>query len=129
MSSKMSFIEIAKRSAETVEKYRKKLEVHLRTIRKVAVEYFGPDVRIYLFGSVLRGNYGPQSDIDVAVVLKRRPSVEERVAFRSRIREELGLFHPFEIHIVSEDEWRGWYGRFLKGEWREIEEQPTRRDI
>ncbi len=37
-------------------------------------------------------------------------------------REELELFHPFEIHIVSEDGWRGWYGRFLKGEWREIDE-------
>lgn len=122
MSSRMSFIEIAKRSAETIEKYRKKLEVHLRTIKKVAEEHFGTDVRVYLFGSVLRGDYRPQSDIDVAVVLRRRPSVEERIAFRCKIREELGLFHPFEIHIVSEDDWKRWYGRFLKGEWREVDE-------
>ena len=120
MSSKISFIQVVKRIAKTVERYRRELEVHLSTIRRLAVEYFGPEVRVYLFGSVLRGDYGPQSDIDVAVVLKRRPSVEERAAFRSRLREELGLFHPFEIHIVSEEDWVGWYGRFIKGEWREV---------
>jgi len=121
MSSGTSFIEIAKRSAETIERYRRELKKYLNVIKAIAKEYFGPDVKVYLFGSVLRGDYGPQSDIDVAVVLAERPPVEERMAFRSKLREELGLFHPFEIHIVGEAEWRGWYGRFLRGDWREVD--------
>ncbi len=114
MSSEISFVRIARKGAESVSRYRKDLKGYLDIIKTVAREHFGFNVKVYLFGSVLRGDYGPLSDIDVAVVLARRPPVKERMAFRSRLREELGLFHPFEIHIVSREDWESWYMKFIK---------------
>ncbi len=120
MSSTKRYIEVLKRSAEVVEAYRRSLSRHLVAIRDLARERFGPGVRVYLFGSTLRGDHGPLSDIDVAVVLDREPTESERAAFRAELRERLGLFHPFEVHVVSEESWRGWYLRFVKGECREV---------
>ena len=40
----------------------------IREITRVLVEYFRPE-RIYLFGSVARGEAGPDSDLDFCVVL------------------------------------------------------------
>ena len=38
----------------------------------------------------------------------------ERAGFRPIIRERLDILHPFEVHIISEAEWRSWYRRFVK---------------
>lgn len=119
MSSEISFVRIARKSAKNVSRYRNNLEKYLDIVKTLAIEHFGFDVKVYLFGSVLRGDYRPLSDIDVAVVLEMRPPVGERAAFRSKLRDELGLFHPFEIHIVSREDWEGWYKRFIE-RYREV---------
>jgi predicted nucleotidyltransferase len=56
------------------------LEAKLGEFRRLLCEHFGPRlVDLLLFGSQARGEAGPDSDIDVAVVLDRIESHAERV--------------------------------------------------
>jgi len=50
----------------------------------------------------------------VAIILRRESNENKRLEFYKRIKEEIGYFHPFEFHIISEDEWNSWYKRFIK---------------
>jgi len=113
-----SFVEVSRELVEHVERYRAELERHLKTIKEVGREFFGEGVSIYVFGSTVRGDRGPLSDIDVAVVTEEKVGVDKRLAFKARLRERLGLFHPFEIHVVSRKEWEGWYLKFVRHYWR-----------
>lgn len=62
--------------------------------------------KVILFGSRARGDAGPQSDVDVVVILKNQPSDEER-EYISDCAWEAG--YPYGIVIVpivfSEEEW------------------------
>ena len=49
------------------EKYLKNLDYYLNIIKKFFKEKFGDDSKIYLFGSYLTGNFGPNSDVDTIV--------------------------------------------------------------
>ncbi len=66
-----------------------------------------PDAKVYVVGSVARGDYVASSDVDVLVVSDRVP---EKPADRSRIKliieEKLNLppHHPFEIHLLTKTE-------------------------
>ncbi len=40
-------------------------------------------------------------------------SKEKRASLRAKILKEIGLFSPFEIHLVNKKEFE-WYRRFLK---------------
>ena len=114
----MSFVEVLRKTSESFQRYRDKLDSHLKLIKAVGEEFFG-EVDVYLFGSTVRGENRPLSDIDVAVVLERRPSLDERMRFLTRLRDLLGTFHPFEIHVIGRKEWEGWYRRFVR-EYRKV---------
>ncbi len=63
----------------------------------------------------MRGDYKPLSDIDIAIVLYRGVDEWTRVRFRKVVRRLSGMVNPFEIHILSWDEWENWYKRFING--------------
>ena len=70
------------------------------------------DVKIYLSGSVAERKAVISSDIDVIVVSKNK-SVEramKRAELIAEIEERDGLpfVHPFEFHLMSEDEFKTW---------------------
>jgi len=76
-----------------------------------------PDARIYVFGSVVRGEATGGSDVDVLIVSKGVPRGNiGRAELRERIEllSGLPLHHPFEIHLVSEDE-AEWYFARVEG--------------
>ena len=64
-------------------------------------------VGFYVFGSAVKGNLVASSDIDLLIVTKSLP---KSIIGRSEIRETimnragLPLVHPFEIHLVDEEE-------------------------
>lgn len=105
---------------------RLQIEEELQKITKQLIHSFKPE-KIILFGSGARGDYGPDSDLDILVI---KDGLEE-VRFRDRcyqvrklfesempvdflvytpyeIRKRLYLEDPFFIHIFSE-------GRILYG--------------
>jgi predicted nucleotidyltransferase len=80
-----------------------------RKIKDVAKRYFG-DVKVYVFGSVVRGNYHVMlSDIDVAIVTNCK-DYKEIYSFKAEISEKFGDI--FEIHIIDEGTWR-FYEKFI----------------
>ena len=110
-------IDLAKR----YEEYRKRWMEFAKEIKELAEEFFGTNfLKLYVFGSTVRGDYEPLSDVDVAVVLREGVDEWTRAKFRSLVSKRLGACNPFEIHVVSEREWREWYARFVKGDYVEI---------
>jgi len=102
------------------EKYLKNLDYYLNIIKKFFKEKFGDDSKIYLFGSYLTGNFGPNSDIDILVIKKGESLfVRDKSEIIAELRRIIGFVNPFEIHIVSEEEYDEWYSKFIK-EKREI---------
>ncbi|MEM5777146.1 MAG: nucleotidyltransferase domain-containing protein [Candidatus Aenigmatarchaeota archaeon] len=68
----------------------------------------------YLFGSFVEGKYLPTSDIDVLIVSNNMPKkVSERSKIKAKIWKNIGIFNPFELHMVNYDEFE-WYKKFVK---------------
>jgi predicted nucleotidyltransferase len=68
---------------------------------------------VYVFGSVIEGKDKPMSDVDVAVVIRDSAGEEERMRLYKKVGKNFGL-HPFEIHIVTPEEWENRYRRFVR---------------
>ena len=65
------------------------------------------DCRVYVFGSVVRGEETGGSDVDILLVCKTLPdSMKERGELKAKLEEVAGLplYHPFEIHLATEQE-------------------------
>ncbi len=62
-----------------------------------------PGARVYVTGSVARGEWIAASDIDIIVVLDHEPSPREASELISYVWERLNLppQHPLEIHVVG----------------------------
>jgi len=106
-----AYFDILMSRAEMVKNWRK----HVMCIAKVARSFL-PNSKIYVFGSVVKGEYTGGSDVDVLIVSKEAPrSNLERVKIRMMIEESVSLppYHPFEFHIVDEEEWK-WYFSKIK---------------
>lgn len=102
---------------EIVRRFREMRRNYLYNVRKIkdlAKDVFGDRLlSVYVFGSVVEGKEKPMSDVDVAIVLSENAEEEERMKLYRKVREHFGL-HPFEIHVLTSEEWEGWYRRFVK---------------
>ena len=68
---------------------------------------------VLVFGSFVKGNMRPDSDVDVLVITRLAESPLGRGRVFRAIVEELGLESPFELHIVTRDEYEKLYKKFL----------------
>jgi len=93
-------------------KYYENYRAYADRIKAVAKKH-DPDARVILFGSIVRGDARPDSDIDLLVVTKLAGSLNERIKLRVSIAKEIGECTPFEIHIVTPEEYEKWYKKFL----------------
>ncbi|EOD42638.1 Uncharacterized protein Nst1_369 [Candidatus Nanobsidianus stetteri] len=66
-----------------------------------------------LFGSIVRGNYRIDSDIDVLIILPNINDNFERAEIAAKIYKKLGMEDPIELHIISEEEYKNWYSKFI----------------
>ena len=57
-------------------------------------------VEVILFGSVARGEEGPDSDIDLLVVFERIEPAEKR-PMMARIRSAISTFAPVDVIVVD----------------------------
>ena len=93
-------------------KYFKNYKRYAKEIKKI-VRSFLKDARVFVFGSVARGDYDKASDIDLIIVSKEMPKKNsDRAKIKAKIYQKLGFFIPFEIHMVTEEEFE-WYERFI----------------
>jgi len=103
------------------EKIREKFIKNAKELKRIASNLFKNNLHaVYVFGSVVKGKTHAMSDIDVAVVLLKPASENERIRLYKEVRKKFGLLHPFEIHVVTKDEWDGWYRKFVKEDFVEV---------
>jgi predicted nucleotidyltransferase len=65
-------------------------------ILKIAAQYGADNVRV--FGSVVRGEAGPDSDLDILVHFSDRTSLIDHIALMQDLEEMLGV----KVDVVSE---------------------------
>ncbi len=100
---------------EDVKKRKRYFEGFLRYAEKVKeiVRRRDPDARIIVFGSVVRGDVRPDSDIDLLIITRIAENLGERIELRIDIMKALGEESPFELHIVTAAEYEYWYRKFM----------------
>jgi len=64
-------------------------EAQIRDAARILEERFGLDT-LWLFGSAASGAARPDSDLDIAVLLRSRPSVQDLLAARESLGSALG---------------------------------------
>ena len=94
------------------EKYFKNPKKYAKIIKKKAKEILG-EVEVYLFGSIVRGDFGPDSDIDVLVVSENL-NKEKIGEIKAQILRQIDFFAPFQIHLITKEEYENWYKNFIK---------------
>ena len=78
----------------------------LARLKKVLTNRFGSDVELYLFGSVARNDYEPDSDIDVLILFPGEVDTElKEEIFGAAYDVELEHNVVFGIIVRSKDYW------------------------
>ena len=100
---------------ETLEEWRKYYEKPLEYAEKIKsiVRKLDPEAKVILFGSIVKGGMRPDSDIDVLIITRLASNVNTRMKLRVSIAREIGDCTPFEMHIVTLEEYESWYKKFI----------------
>ncbi|MEM3834289.1 nucleotidyltransferase domain-containing protein [Pyrobaculum sp.] len=78
------------------------------------VRRYLPDAKVYVFGSVARGNWAADSDIDVLIISERAPDdALERARIAVAVKEALGRLAPVELHFATPKQYAEWYAKFI----------------
>jgi len=101
------------------EKYFRDYFFWAKKIKKVAQENLGKS-KVFLFGSIIRKQAEPGSDIDILIISPKLKTPEKKSEIRTKILEKIGNNSPFEIHLITPQEYRDWYSHFIKKEKVEI---------
>lgn len=118
--SNLSFSELLLEVAKEKEKYFKDYLNYGKKIKEIAQKYLGV-CQVLIFGSIVRGDFSPASDIDVLIISNNLPeNWEERRIYRTKIKSEIDFSSPFQIHLATEDEFKNWWQKFIKNEFVEV---------
>lgn len=95
--------------------YENEILNYLKNYRHVArrvkeiVSSMDPEARVFVFGSVVKGEYTASSDIDILIVSKKRDLKYEIMV---KVYKEVEA--PVELHVVSPEQFNSWYSRFIE---------------
>ncbi len=97
---------------ERRKKYFENMESFLLEIKRIVKENV-PDAELFLFGSVVEGNYSiGLSDIDVAIVSDAFLQRDLKLELFGKLLEKF-FDSPFEFHLLTKERWE-YYSRFIK---------------
>lgn len=118
MSREETLVDLELKHAINRRKYIENLWTYLSKIKQVC-RTFDRSCKVIIFGSFIKGSMRPDSDIDILLVtrLAREPFSRGRL-FRA-IVEEIGVDNPFEIHIITREEYENVYKKFINA-YREV---------
>lgn len=106
-----SYVDILVKRAEMVKNWRKYVNSIVEAAKAVL-----PGSKIYVFGSVIKGESTGGSDVDILIVSEGISGNNlERARIKVKIEElsNLPLYHPFELHLINEEEGE-WYFKRIK---------------
>jgi Nucleotidyltransferase domain. len=75
---------------------------------KELIKQIDENARVFLFGSVAKGNWTYSSDIDILIVTEKKASFVLSELFKK------GFSEPFEFHVID-DKWLEWYAWYNEG--------------
>jgi len=103
------------------EKYFKNYKFYSKRIKKEAKKILGKEIKVLVFGSIIKNEWGAGSDIDILIISDKLPEdIEKRGKIKTRIKSKISLFSPFQIHLATEKEFKTWYKNFIKDDYIEI---------
>ncbi len=115
-----SLFQIKKEIWEEKEKYFKNYKFYCQILRERAEKIMG-ESRIIVFGSVVRGDFTPDSDIDVLIISDNLPeSYEERLKIKAKLKSSMARLNPFQLHLATQKEFEEHYKPFIKEDYEEI---------
>ena len=103
-----TFIDLLIENAEKRKEYFANFVKYAEKVKE-AVKRIDPDARVVIFGSVVRGDVRPDSDIDLLIITRIAENLDERIKLRIRMMEILGGESLFELHIITAEEYENWY--------------------
>jgi predicted nucleotidyltransferase len=117
----MRYIDLLIERQKIRERYIKNVKKYLQIIKKRAKKILGEDTRVYLFGSFLKGNFGPNSDIDILVVSSRAPVESgKKSEILVHLKRGFSAYNPFEIHLTTPEIFENWYKKFIKKDIKKV---------
>ena len=83
---------------KTFEHYRQSWKTYLTQIKAMILKYCS-DGKVYVFGSTIKGDTHPTSDIDVLLVSEEFKNIKRRIEIHAKLKLEF-LDAPFEFHLI-----------------------------
>jgi len=86
-----------------------------KKIKEIAKKFLGTKVTVLIFGSIVRGDWTPESDIDVLIISNKLSKnwIKNRL-IRTKIKKLIGPLSPFQIHLARPEEYKSWWKKFIK---------------
>jgi len=110
----MRYFDLLKKRAEERKKYLDNLDFYFKEIAEFFKEKLS-DVKIYSFGSILTKDFDSESDIDILVVSPNTPPyLYQKAGLIAELKTRIGFVNPFEIHLITPEEYQDWYSHFIK---------------
>lgn len=81
-------------------------------LKKAFEEILGDEVKVVVFGSVVRGDYTPLSDLDILVISKKADKVRYGEVME-KVEEKVGELIGVEVHLVTPEIFEKWYKKFI----------------
>ncbi|MEM1986635.1 MAG: nucleotidyltransferase domain-containing protein [Nitrososphaeria archaeon] len=110
--SRINLIDLEIEHSKDRSKYLNNIIEYLKTIKDVC-KRFDSNCKLLVFGSYARGNMKEDSDIDLLLITEKASSPSWRGKVLAAIGREIGLTAPFEIHIITLEEYMEWYSKFI----------------
>jgi len=112
---------INKKIWEERKKYFENWQEWGKKIKKIAQKFLGSKVRVLIFGSIVKGDWTPDSDIDVLIVSNKLSKnwIKNRI-IRTKIKKAIDPSSPFQIHLSRPEEYKSWWQKFIKEDYIEI---------
>lgn len=87
---------------------------YLKNFREIAEKVkeiartIDPKIRVFIFGSVVRGRYTALSDIDVLIVVE---NLNKKYDIMTKIYKEIEA--PIELHVTTKELFEKWYRKII----------------
>ncbi|MCM8820965.1 MAG: nucleotidyltransferase domain-containing protein [Candidatus Omnitrophica bacterium] len=108
------YVQILKERVDKKQEYFKNYLFYCEKIKNISDEIL-KKVEVLVFGSVVKNEHTPLSDIDVLIISENLPEgYEDRIKIKTEIKSKVGSFAPFQIHLANPQEYNNWYKRFIK---------------
>lgn len=89
------------------------IDKYLKLIKESVLEK-DPNAKVILFGSFVRGNFRPDSDIDVLIISDVYGDDPHKYAeLVNYIRDRIVHHSLFEFHVVTRKTYEEWYRKFI----------------